>query len=244
MDLKELELGVDPKTHWYYQSKKQPLIRYVKKIAAQLQTKLTLIDVGSGSGFFMYELMDEVPHLIEKVWLVDIGYTDAEIETTKNQIIEKIRVLPENISNGLFVMMDVLEHLKDDAAMLNDIKQSSMGTNYYFITVPAFMSLWSGHDVYLEHYRRYTASGLRRLLHSSNFSISNCYYIYNTIFPLVWLFRKLGNKTYQPKSSMKPENTLVNSILLAFHKAENGIGKWNKWFGVTCVAEGSFRSSD
>ena len=39
MDLKELESGVDPSTHWYYQSKKIPLIRFVKKIAAQVEKK-------------------------------------------------------------------------------------------------------------------------------------------------------------------------------------------------------------
>ena len=164
MDLKELESGVDPKTHWYYQSKKIPLIAFVKKIFQKKRIPLTLIDVGSGSGFFMYELQDAVPEMISKIYLVDIGYSEEEILATKNQRIEKTKSLPDKIENAIVVMMDVLEHLEDDHAMLKAIKEKSAGENYFFITVPAFMSLWSGHDVYLGHYRRYTLALLRWLM--------------------------------------------------------------------------------
>src|SRR5258706_13104357 len=101
MDLKELESGVDPKTHWYYQSKKLPLISFVRKIYSKKKTPLTLIDVGSGSGFFMYELMEAVPEMISKIYLVDIGYSEEEIATTKNQHIEKIKSLPDKIENAI-----------------------------------------------------------------------------------------------------------------------------------------------
>lgn len=238
MDLKELEQGVDPKTHWYYQSKKLPLLRFVKSVAQQQNSKITLIDVGSGSGFFMYELMDAIPDKIEKVWLVDIGYSDAEIAETKNKIIEKNKTLPSQIQNGVYVMMDVLEHLPDDKAMLLDIKKSCSGNNYFFITVPAFQSLWSGHDVYLEHFRRYRIATLRNVLSEAGFNTNITYYIYNSIFPLVWLVRKISNKTYKPKTSLKPIHPMLNAGLKTFHTIENGLGKWNKLFGVTCVAEG------
>jgi SAM-dependent methyltransferase len=238
MDLKEIELGVDPKTHWYYQSKKQPLLRFVKAVSQKLNSKLTLIDVGSGSGFFMYELMEAIPDRIEKVWLVDIGYTDEEIAVTKGKVIEKRKNLPSQIQNGIYVMMDVLEHLPDDKAMLLDIKNSCSGNNYFFITVPAFQSLWSGHDVYLEHYRRYKISTLSEVLSDAGYKTDFCYYIYNSIFPLVWLVRRIGNKTYKPRSNMKPIHPVINFGLKTFHIIENGIGKWNKLFGVTCVAEG------
>ena len=33
MDLKELENGVNPDTHWYYQSKKLPLLRFSEQLA-------------------------------------------------------------------------------------------------------------------------------------------------------------------------------------------------------------------
>jgi hypothetical protein len=192
MDLKELESGVDPKIHWYYQSKKIPLFAYVKKIFHRQKKPLTIIDLGSGSGFFMYELYEQIPEMISKIYLVDIGYSDQEIETTKNQVIEKTKELPPRIENAVVVMMDVLEHLEHDTAMLKAIKEKSQDTNFFFITVPAFMGLWSGHDVYLGHYRRYTRQTLALLLKNASFQKEKLYYIYGLIFPLVWLKRKVS----------------------------------------------------
>jgi SAM-dependent methyltransferase len=238
MDLKELESGVDPKTHWYYQSKKIPLISFVKKIYSKKKIPLTLIDVGSGSGFFMYELQEAIPEMIAKIYLVDIGYSDEEIASTKNQHIEKTKSLPDKIENAVAVMMDVLEHLEDDHAMLNAIKEKSVGENFYFITVPAFMSLWSGHDIYLGHYRRYTNDSLRKLLLNSQFTIYNRYYFYGSIFPAVWLARRMKNKNSSAQSDMKPMSAAINGILKLVCTIEIPFRKLNRLWGVSCVAEG------
>lgn len=240
MDLKELASGVDPKTHWYYQSKKELLIDFVKKVFERVGMPLNIIDVGSGSGFFMYELKDAAPGMIEQIYLIDIGYTDEEVTASHNQLVEKRKSLPENIENAVVVMMDVLEHLEYDQAMLEAIRKKSRGENHFFITVPAFQSLWSGHDVYLEHFRRYTASSLQKLLDETGFKSSNLYYFYGFIFPLVWLVRQLKPKNERAESDMKPAGGLVNAILTAFCLVELPFRKLNRIAGVTCVAEGTF----
>src|SRR4029077_15618241 len=130
-----------------------------------------LIDVGSGSGFFMYELRETIPEMISKIYLVDTGYSDEEVLFTKNEFVEKTRSLPGKIENAIVVMMDVLEHLEDDHAMLQAIREKSIGENFFFITVPAFRSLSSAHDIYLGHYRRYTKDTLANLLAGSDFKI-------------------------------------------------------------------------
>ena len=237
MDLKELESGVDQKTHWYYQSKKIPLIHFVKKVFARKKVPLTLIDVGSGSGFFMYELRETIPEMISKIFLVDTGYSNEEVLFTKNEFIEKAKSLPGKIENAIVVMMDVLEHLEDDHAMLQAIKEKSVGENFFFITVPAFNSLHSGHDVYLGHYRRYTKDTLANLLAGSDFRIHALYYIYGIIFPAVWLTRRIKNKS-SPRSDMRPLNPVVNTILKIICSVEMPLRKLNRVAGVSCVSEG------
>jgi ubiquinone/menaquinone biosynthesis C-methylase UbiE len=78
MDLKELENGIDPEVHWYYQSKKLPLLRYTKQALASGKP-LTIVDIGSGSGFFALELEKKFGSAIAKVYLVDTGYSVAEM---------------------------------------------------------------------------------------------------------------------------------------------------------------------
>ena len=137
--------------------------------------------------------------------------------------------------------MDVLEHLEDDYAMLQSIKNACVGSNNrFFITVPAFYSLWSGHDVYLGHYRRYKIATLSAVLNRAGYTITNNYYLYGTLFPMVWLVRKISNmkKNEEATSNMKPASGLVNSLLLAFNSIEMKLAFLNKMFGVTCVGEG------
>ncbi len=240
MDLKELESGVDPEVHWYYQSKKLPMIAYVRKLIRNNSAGLTIVDVGSGSGFFALLLEREFPEQIKKVYLVDIGYTPEEINSTKGKKIEKTLRIPDRIENGLVILMDVLEHIDDDLGMLKSIKAACSGeNNHFFITVPAFMSLWSGHDVYLGHYRRYRIPMLRSVLNQAAFRQGKFFYLYGTLFPMVWLARKLDNlKKKNADSNMKPSGKLVNSLLLNFNAMEMKAARSNKFFGVTCVAEG------
>ena len=239
MDLKELESGVNPDTHWYYQSKKLPLIAYTKKIL-QKTTGITIVDVGSGSGFFALLLENEFPTQIKKVYMVDINYTPEEINATKNQKIEKTLRIPNKIENGLVIMMDVLEHLEDDLKMLCDIKAATSGNNNnFFITVPAFNSLWSGHDDYLGHYRRYKIDTLTSVLNKAKFNIEKSYYLYGTLFPVAYVMRKWNNmKKKEADSSMKPSGNLVNAVLLNYNAMEMKVARGNKMFGITCVAEG------
>jgi len=239
MDLKELELGVNPEVHWYYQSKKIPMLDFTKRVLESV-CPLTIIDVGSGSGFFSISLEREFPDKIQKVCLVDINYTVEEIAATKGAKIEKMLAIPDKIENGLVILMDVLEHLEDDLKMLNSIKKNCVGdNNYFFITVPAFMSLWSGHDVYLGHYRRYRIATLRKVLQEANYSIKNVYYLYGSLFPMVWTARKISNlRRKEAETNMRPFGTLVNSAFLAVTSVDMKLARANKIFGVTCTAEG------
>jgi hypothetical protein len=175
------------------------------------------------------------------VYLVDIGYKQEEMQATRDQKIEKVLYIPERLENSVVILMDVLEHIEDDIAMLQSIKKNCVGdNNYFFITVPAFESLWSGHDDYLGHYRRYRIASLKRALAAADFKVTNSYYLYGTLFPLVWTIRKISNlfKKGAAQSDMKPSSDLINALLLKFNAAEMRIAKNNKLFGVRCVAQG------
>ncbi len=242
MDLKELESGVDPKVHWYYQSKKVPLFRYFEKVAKANEQKLTVIDFGSGSGFFAYELYEKYPEYIEEVLLIDIGYSQEEMAATASSKVRKLHFIPDGLENSIVIMMDVLEHIEDDYGILAEIK-SKLGKNaYYFITVPAFQSVWSSHDVYLGHYRRYTIPMLQKLLESVDAKIKSRYYIYAAIFPAVWLLRRIKrteeNMDNPESSDMSPMPGPINFFLKQYHKFEMNFRKGNKVFGLTCVSEG------
>ncbi len=166
--------------------------------------------------------------------------TEEEINASKNKKIEKTLRIPDRIENSVVILMDVLEHLEDDLKMLQEIKAAAVGNNnYFFITVPAFTSLWSGHDDYLGHYRRYKIASLTAVLKKAGYTTENSYYLYGSLFPMVWAARKLSNlRKKEATSNMKPFSPVVNKLLLGITSAEMALSSANKVFGVTCVAQG------
>ena len=240
MDIKEIASGVDQNTHWYYQSKKIPLLNYFKSLPIDI--KYDIIDVGSGTGFFAEEILKTFPDKINNCYLIDTEYTEGEIQNSANTRLIKQNKIPTAISNSLVIMMDVLEHLEDDKKMLDEIKANAVGQNYFFITVPAFKSLWSGHDDYLCHFRRYTISSLQKVLLDAKYTISSLYYLYGTLFPLVWLNRKMSNllPAKEVTSEMKPMRSLLNTTLYSICSFDANYLTKNKLMGVTCIAYGKF----
>jgi hypothetical protein len=198
--------------------------------------------VGSGSGFFAIGLEKVFGDQIKKVCLVDINYTPEEIAATAGKKIEKMTHIPARIENGLVILMDVLEHLEDDLKMLQEIKANSVpGSNHFFITVPAFYALWSNHDVSLGHYRRYKINTLNKVLNDAKYNINRTYYLYGSLFPMIWTFRKLGNMRGAQdtsKSDMQSFSPVVNKILYGISSLDMKVASINKLFGVTCLAEG------
>ncbi len=61
---------------------------------------------------------------------------------------------------GCILLMDVLEHVADDFALLASVLEPLPVGSHLLITVPADMRLWSGHDLAFQHYRRYDAGRL------------------------------------------------------------------------------------
>jgi hypothetical protein len=228
MDLKEIGL-VDPEKHWYYIHKSRYIIRKVKNLNYRFTT---LIDVGAGSGFFAKEFNKQFSGL--NSICVDPFYSDTQIGMKKE--ISFVRDLP-NSSGDIFLFIDVLEHVEDDRKLLNEYIKKSIDNALFIISVPAFASLWSNHDVYLEHYRRYRISDLKVLLNEVGLFEVYSGYIFGTIFPLVWLLRLKKKNSSVVKSDLKPLNPLLNAILIGLLKLENYI-PINRFFGTSALIIG------
>jgi hypothetical protein len=237
MDLKELTSGVDPATHWYYQTKIIPLRRCFAKLAQCEPAPWMCLDIGAGSGFFSEALLREFPDAINRVILVDTGYSESELAGASSGLVVKQWEIPDSIERSFVILMDVLEHLPDETILLRNIRGRCRGENRFFITVPAFQSIWSYHDVVLGHQRRYTKESLQAVLANTGFRVERIYYIYRLIFPLVWAYRKMHHPPVA-HSDMKPVHPFLNGLLRRVNALEIHLDRVNYQFGLTCVAEG------
>lgn len=241
MDLKELESGVVPASHWYYRTKRIPVRAFLRGILRGRREPLDLLDVGAGSGFFSESLMEAAPGRIRDVRRVDTGYPAEETarDARISGRVSRSRELPARIRGSLVLLMDVLEHAKDDRALLGSVAARCEGTNYFFLTAPAFMSLWSSHDEFLGHHRRYTLRELTETAEKAGLVVTSSYYLYGAIFPAVWLVRRFQGGP--GGSDLKPANAAVSALLELICRAEFLFRRLNKVAGVTCVVEAALK---
>jgi SAM-dependent methyltransferase len=96
--------------------------------------------------------------------------------------------LPDGIAT-VVTLLDVLEHLDDDAAALREMRRLVRPGGLLVLTVPALRWLWSDWDVALHHRRRYQRADLLRLLQACDARVLHCAYINTAALPSVALVR-------------------------------------------------------
>jgi hypothetical protein len=202
MDL--IESGVnDPIKHWYYSHK----FWFIQKsLSWKSDRTVRLVDIGAGSALFSKELVGR--GIVDKVVAVDTGYEKAL--DVRDGIVYCRSTDYSSFTH--FLLTDVLEHVERDEDFLADIVSQADRDSAFIITVPALMSLWSGHDVYLRHFRRYTKKQLRHLVEQSGLSVISVRYAYSTVFPIAYLQRKFASNDSQ-NSQLKENSFFVRLFM-------------------------------
>lgn len=235
MDLKEESLlGDGVHRHWYYRAKLAALLRAIDDVPP-----CRILDVGAGSGFFSRALLEA--GRAEMAICVDPGYPiDRDELVAGRSLLFRRALAPHDVDVGLVMMMDVLEHVEDDVGLAREyVEQIPSGTRV-IVTVPAFRWLWSGHDVFLEHYRRYSLPGLEKVLQSAGLRIEFGSYYYGAVLPIAVGFRLgrrlFGDRGQEPKSDMRQFGPLLNTLFWGACRAELPFLRVNRIAGLSVFA--------
>jgi SAM-dependent methyltransferase len=183
------------------------------------QSCSSVLDIGCGDGFILGELAKTHK---------DISFFGVDTALSKEnnalyphypgnvKIVSDRQYLERETRLNVVLLLDVLEHIKDDEAFLTDlIERSNFNTQAnILITVPSFQALWSKRDVFLKHYRRYKLSHLISKLESFNdWKVQESGYFFSSlILPRVIqiLFERAINRDVNHTSV---GNWKMNSIL-------------------------------
>jgi 2-polyprenyl-3-methyl-5-hydroxy-6-metoxy-1,4-benzoquinol methylase len=163
----------------------------IKKVIGQnyKSRKPNLLDVGCGDGYIVSSIANK---FVEGTFKgVDIELREDELETMNQLAPSNLRfysdlknIEPKASSINGFTLMDVLEHVPDDVYLLNQLKPLSSQSEaaIYFISVPAWQFLFSNHDVFLKHYRRYTRRTLNKMIESADLKKIETHYFFFSLF--------------------------------------------------------------
>lgn len=150
--------------------------------------------------------------------------------------LEKLPFLDNTFA--IVALLDVLEHIDDQQAVLRELTRSMQHGGVLLISVPAFRHLWSGHDIVHHHRRRYRSGELRRELEAAGLKVIYLSYFNTLLYPLVAISRLMArHRSSPPNSQMQTLPNWLNTLFYAIFCCERlWLGRFSAPFGVSLVA--------
>ena len=113
-------------------------------------------------------------------------------------------------SFGLVTMLDVVEHVVDDAACMARAAALLAPGGLLVATVPAFQALWTAHDAWNHHHRRYARGAFVKLVAGAGLAVLASRYFFHWPAPLKLLVRAkealAGTKPEMARTPPAPVN--------------------------------------
>ena len=177
----------------------------IKDLVATFPPDGPILDVGAGNGYVARGL-ESAGHSCIALEPSESGAANAigrGLRTVVCSTVESARFRSGSVSAiGLF---DVLEHVQHDRAFLAHLHDIMKPGGRIYVTVPAFMGLWSTDDDYAQHQRRYSIASLRRSLSEADFPVDYMSYYFVPLTVPVFLFRTIPSRLgFRRKTTSEP----------------------------------------
>lgn len=172
----------EDRRHWYFRGRLAVLLAVLER--ALPPSPCRILEVGCGTGNVLQALgrFGEAVGVEKDPALRAVGCA-AGLDIRAGALPDDVPVAEEWADAVL--LLDVIEHLDDDAEALRGARRALRPGGLMVVTVPAYGWLWSGHDVALGHRRRYTAAALRAGLATAGLSVEHVGYFNTVLFPAI-----------------------------------------------------------
>ncbi len=162
-----------------------------------------MLEVGCGTGFVLAGVAESRPALRltgSEVATVGLGFAARRVPSAE-LIQMDVRHIPFREEFDLAGAFDVIEHVEDDRAALQELHAALAPGGGLILTVPQHPALWSRYDVIAGHVRRYRRAELRARVAEVGLEIIRMTSFVSLLLPLMFLSRLTQRA---PKSQYDP----------------------------------------
>jgi trans-aconitate methyltransferase len=210
LDLKEFDHSIaDFDRHPWELARIEVVARLIKEFIPH-RTSAVVLEIGCGDIFVLESLAEKFP-----LWSfvgTDIAFSESFLANYRHERIKVYKTSEEAMANitqhiDLVLLLDVIEHVPDDVRFLKSIADFHLvdpSTNF-IITVPSFQWLFCSHDIFLQHYRRYSNNSLHALLQQVGMNVSSMGYFFASL-----LFTRMLRVSLENFKLIKPSQGLRN----------------------------------
>jgi SAM-dependent methyltransferase len=215
------EMSAVESDHWWFTGKRLFMRRLLGDHLHSAGKPLRILDVGCGTG----------ANAVELGTYGEVTASDRSLDALGMAAGRGVRRLcaasaPDlPFADGTFDVVtayDIIEHVEDDFGFIKELERVLRPGGALAIHVPAWPSLWSGHDVILEHKRRYTYRSLRKLLANTGLRLEHLGWASCVIFlptaVIRWARRLAGGGERAADQAIVPRP--LNSMLRVIYRVE------------------------
>jgi SAM-dependent methyltransferase len=183
------------RTHFWFTVRRRLILSLAKKYAPQARS---FVEVGCGSGNVskaLSEWRDWDRFLATEIHPTGLTLAHPTMPAQVELLQADGRTLPFERTFDLAGAFDVLEHIREDEAVMARIHRGLVPGGIFLATVPQHPFLWSAADEVAYHERRYRRGELERKLVDAGFEILFSTSYMALLFPVMAANRLLARKT-------------------------------------------------
>ncbi|MFP3610377.1 methyltransferase domain-containing protein [Paraburkholderia sp. SIMBA_050] len=216
-----LQMAETESEHWWFRGRRDVLRSVLRRLA--LRSRARVLEVGSGTGGNLDMLagfgsvsgmeMDETARRLTA------QSTGARFDIRAGRCPDDLPFHGERFD--LICFFDCLEHIADDVASLERMRDVLAVGGKVVVTVPAYQWLWSAHDVHLHHHRRYSRATLAACAGKAGYRIERVTYFNTLLLPLAIAVRFVDRLFRRGESSGDAvPSSALNALLYRIFSAE------------------------
>jgi SAM-dependent methyltransferase len=183
--------------HFWNRGRRRFLTQAVKRhLGADQRRRARVIDLGAGCGGWVAYLRET--GLFPDGELAAADSSLVALGATRELVAGDVACFQVDLLDLGFdarwdvaFLLDVIEHVDDDVAALDNAKRALAPGGWLFVTVPALDSFWSWNDEVVKHKRRYDTAQLRRAAERAGLVAVDSRYFMFLLSPLLLASRML-----------------------------------------------------
>lgn len=228
--------------HFWYLGRHRFLLRALRGLLRNQQDLRggAAIDLGGGCGGWIHYLLRHEPNAFGELALGDASSAALDFAS---------ELLPESIGRyqidaldlmwrdrwDVVFLLDVLEHIPQDAQVLEQIKQALRPGGVLIVSCPSFQWLWSYIDDLSGHKRRYTKRDFRELADQAELQLLDNRYFNTFLGPALvlsrlrtpaWIDKEPQRARAHLEQKQRIPVTPLNQLLHGVFALETPLGHW------------------
>jgi hypothetical protein len=221
-------IGVE--RHYWNRCRNRVIHRMLLRIGAQGP----MIEVGCGKGLVVRDLRAR-GHEVVGVELAEVkALPDASAWVRTGTDALALPGTEARIYRTL-LLLDVIEHLAQPELFVQQLREAFPGVEWIVATVPARQELFSAHDTFNRHFRRYDLDTLRAHLDPEQKTEWHASYFFHSLYPPAWLQARLARDRRRFTAPAVGIESVIHAVIASALCAEHRLLP-GTWPGTSIIA--------